>query len=290
MIIKIIFGILVGVGMMYILLDAFKVPYMKTSKSVKTVSKKQREKTSSVDVWLGGVANTIAKIIKLNEFKRAELEADLKAARLDITPEQYKANAIVKALVIGVFAVPMLFIFPLLSPVNFITAIIVYNSENKKAGKKIKEKRERIEYELPRFVSTVEKSLKHSRDVLYMIESYIPNAGDDLKEELNVTAADMRSSNYEAAVTRLEGRIGSPMMSDVCRGLIGILRGDEMAIYWSTLALKFADVHRQALKQKAQIVPKKVKRLSVCLLACFMLIYVVVIMYQILGSLSLLFN
>ena len=64
---------------MYILLDAFKVPYMKTSKSVKTVSKKQREKTSSVDVWLGGVANTIAKIIKLNEYKRAELEADLKA-------------------------------------------------------------------------------------------------------------------------------------------------------------------------------------------------------------------
>lgn len=153
MIIKIIFGVLVGMGLMYILLDAFKVPYMKTSKSVKTVSKKQREKTSSVDVWLGGVANTIAKTIKLNEFKRAELEADLKAARLDITPEQYKANAIVKALVIGVFAVPMLFIFPLLSPVIFITAIIVYNSENKKAGKKIKEKRRRIEYELTRFFS-----------------------------------------------------------------------------------------------------------------------------------------
>ena len=132
---KIIIGILVGVGMMYILLDAFKIPYLKTSKSVKTVSKKQREKASSVDVWLGGIANSIAKIIKLNEYKRAELENDLRSARIDITPEQYKANAIVKALVIGEFAIPMLFIFPLLSPVIFITAIIVYNSENKKAGK-----------------------------------------------------------------------------------------------------------------------------------------------------------
>ena len=287
--IKYIIGILVGVGMMYILLDAFKIPYLKTSKSVKTVSKKQPEKASSVDVWLGGIANSIAKIIKINEYKRAELENDLKTARMDITPEQYKANAIVKALVIGVFAIPMLFIFPLLSPVIFITAIIVYNSENKKAGKKIKEKRRIIEYELPRFVSTVEKTLKHSRDVLYMIESYIPSAGDEFKDELNITSADMRSSNYEAAITRLEGRIGSPMMSDVCRGLIGILRGDEMTIYWSTLALKFADVHRQALKQKAQIVPKKVKRLSVCLLACFMLVYVVVIMYQIVDSLGMLF-
>lgn len=288
--IKYIIGILVGVGMMYILLDAFKIPYLKTSKSVKMISKKQREKTSSVDVWLGGIASSIAKIIRLNEYKRAELENDLKTARMDITPEQYKANAIVKASVLGIFAVPMLFIFPLLSPVILIASVIVYNGENKKAGKKIKEKRRIIEYELPRFVSTVEKTLKHSRDVLYMIESYIPSAGDEFKDELNITSADMRSSNYETAITRLEGRIGSPMMSDVCRGLIGILRGDEMTIYWSTLALKFADVHRQALKQKAQIVPKKVKRLSVCLLACFMLVYVVVIMYQILGSLSLLFN
>ena len=42
--IKYIIGILVGVGMMYILLDAFKIPYLKTSKSVKMISKKQREK------------------------------------------------------------------------------------------------------------------------------------------------------------------------------------------------------------------------------------------------------
>ena len=288
--IQIFAGILVGVGMMYILLDAFKIPYLKTSQSVKTLSKRQREKTSSVDVWLGGVANSIAKIMKLNEYKRAELENDLKTARMDITPEEYKANAIVKGLIIGVFAVPMLFIFPLLSPVLLLVAVVIYNSENKKVTKKIKEKRKMIEYELPRFSSTVEKTLKHSRDVLFMLESYIPNAGDEFKHELGITVADMYSSNYEAAITRLESRIGSPMMSDVCRGLIGILRGDDMTIYWSTLSLKFADVHRQQLKQRAQKIPKKVKRLYVALLVCFMMVYVVVIMYQIIDSLGMLFG
>ena len=288
--IQLIAGILVGIGMMYILLDVFKVPYLKTSKSVKTLSKRQKEKASSVDVWLGGIANSLAKIIRINEYKRAELLNDLRTARMEITPEQYKANAIVKASVLGVFAVPMLFIFPLLSPIILICAVIVYDSENKKAGKKIKEKRQIIEYELPRFVSTVEKTLKHSRDVLYMIEYYAQNAGELFKEELNITAADMRSSNYEAAITRLESRIGTPMMSDVCRGLIGILRGDDMALYWSSLSLKFADVHRQELKQRAQKVPKRVKRLSVALLVCFMLIYVVVIVYQIFSSMSLLFS
>lgn len=287
--IQLIAGILVGIGMMYIMLEVFKVPYLKTSKSVKTLSKRQKEKASSVDVWLGGIANSLAKIIRINEYKRAELLNDLRTARMDITPEQYKANAIVKAAVLGVFAIPMLFIFPLLSPVILIISVVVYNSENKKAGKKIKEKRQIIEYELPRFVSTVEKTLKHSRDVLYMLESYTQNAGEEFREELSITVADMRSSNYEAAITRLEGRIGSPMMSDVCRGLIGILRGDDMTIYWSTLSLKFADVHRQQLKQRAQKVPKKVKRLSIALLVCFMLIYVVVILYQIFDSLALLF-
>ena len=129
---KVIVGVFVGVGMMFILLDVFKIPYLKTSKAVKTVSKKQREKTSTIDVWLGGIANSLAKIIKINEYKRAELENDLKTARMDITPELYKANAIVKAMVLGVFAIPMLFIFPLLTPVILITAVVVYNIENKK--------------------------------------------------------------------------------------------------------------------------------------------------------------
>ena len=61
---QIITGILVGVGMMYILLDAFRIPYLKTSKSVKTVSKKQREKTSSVDVWIGGIANFLTTFVQ----------------------------------------------------------------------------------------------------------------------------------------------------------------------------------------------------------------------------------
>ena len=288
--IQIIAGILVGIGVMYILLDIYKIPYLKTSKAVKMLSENQREKKSSLDIWLGGIATSLAKVIKINEYKRAELENDLKTAKIDISPEQYRANAIVKALVLGIFAIPMLFIFPLLSPVIIIAAVIVYDSENKKAGKKIKEKRQIIEYELPRFVATVEKTLKHSRDVLYMIEYYAQNAGELFKEELNITAADMRSSNYETSITRLESRIGTPMMSDVCRGLIGILRGDDMALYWSSLSLKFADVHRQELKQRAQKVPKRVKRLSVALLVCFMLIYVVVIVYQIFSSMSLLFS
>ena len=148
-------------------------------------------------------------------------------------------------------------------------AVFLYNREVRSVSRRIKEKRSRIEYELPRLVFTIDKTLKHNRDVLYMLESYAENAGTEMKHELNITAADMRSGNYEAAITRLEARVGSSMMSDVCRGLIGILRGDDTAMYWASLSIKFNDIQRQQLRLQAGKVPRKVKRLSMCLLLCF---------------------
>ena len=178
----------------------------------------------------------------------------------------------------------------LLTPVVIELAITMYFKEAKGVANKIKEKRTAIEYELPRLVSHIEKTLKHNRDVLYILDNYKENAGPELKNELEITVADMRSGNYEAALTRLEARVGSTMLSDVTRGLIGVLRGDDTDVYWQSLALKFADYQRQLLKQQAQKVPGKVKRLSMCLLFCFMAIYVVVIGMEIVTSIGVLFG
>lgn len=284
-----IIGILCGIGLYFVLADIYRLPYLKSSKAVNNLSKKQKDKSSGLDVWLKGIATWLSKRMKLNEFKRAQLEADLVTAQMDISPEMFKANAIVKAFIIGVFAIPVLFIFPMLCPVILFMAFFLYKREVKSVSMKIKAKREKIEYELPRLVFTIEKNLKHSRDVLNMLETYAKNAGPELQHELSITVADMRSGNYEAALTRLESRVGSGMMSDVCRGLIGILRGDDTAMYWASLSLKFNDIQRQQLRLRAQKVPRKVKRLSMCLLFCFMLIYVVVIVAQIMTSMNILF-
>ncbi len=287
--IQAIIGILCGVGLFYVLADAYRIPYFKTSRAVESLSKKQKDKTSGLNLFLSGIAERIAKHLKLNEFKRAQLEADLKTAQMDISPEMFKANALVKAGIIAVFAIPVAFILPLFVPVVLFLAVFLYRMESKSVSKRIKAKRECIEYELPRLVSNIEKTLAHNRDVLYMLESYAQNAGPELKHELEITVADMKSGNYEGAITRLESRVGSSMMSDVCRGLIGILRGDDNRMYWASLSLKFNDTARQQLRLRAQKVPRKVKRLSMCLLICFMLIYVVVILEQIMTSIGVLF-
>ena len=290
MIIKLCIGVLVGIAMFMILADRFRIPYMRTSKAVNNLAKQQKEKTSSIDVWLSSVASFIARKLRLNEFKKAQLESDLRTAQMDISPAMFVANAIVKSLIVGVFAIPVLFIFPILSPVILFLAFILYRMNMKGISNRIRKKRAKIEYELPRFVFKIEKSLMHDKDILKMVESYARNAGPELKHELDITAADMRSGNNEVAITRLEARVGSPLMSDVCRGLISIDRGDVNTVYWKSLSMKFADIQRQQLKLEAEKIPKKVKKLSMCLLFCFMLIYVVVILAQIISSVGVLFG
>ena len=287
--IQAIVGALIGVGLFFILADSFRIPYYKSSKAVDSLSKKQRDKQSALDTWLSGLAEWLSKHMRMNEFKKARLTADLKTAQMDITPERFTANAIVKSSLVAVLAIPAAFIFPILVPFVVIVSVIVYRLETKSVVKRIKAKRDNIEYELPRLVSTIEKTLTHNRDVLYMLESYSQNAGPELKRELEITVADMRSGNYEGAIKRLESRVGSSMMSDVCRGLIGIIRGDDNRVYWASLEIKFSDAAREKLRARAQKAPRKVRRLSLCLLICFMLVYVVVILEQIMSSIGVLF-
>ena len=106
--------------------------------------------------------------------------------------------------------------------------------------------------------------------------------------ELDITVADMRSGNYESALTRLESRVGSAMLSDVVKDLYLFCASDTT--YWSTLSIKFADYQRQHLKQQAQKVPGKVKRLSMVLLFCFIAVYLVVIIAEIMSSLGAMFG
>ena len=128
--------------------------------------------------------------------------------------------------------------------------------------------------------------------LLYFLNKdwYREHAGEDLRRELDITVADMRSGNYEVALTRLESRVGSSMMSDVTRGLISVIHGDKTDVYWGNLVLKFSDYQRTLLKNEANKAPKRVRKLSMALLFCFMLIYVVVIGQVLLSSLGGMFG
>ena len=164
------------------------------------------------------------------------------------------------------------------------------DKESRKAEEQVTKRREQIEGELPRFVATVEQELGASRDVLTILENYKRHAGADFARELDVLTADMRSSSYEAALVRFEGRLASPMLSDIVRGLIGVLRGDDGRVYFQMLAYSMKQMELQRLKAQAAKIPPKIRVYSFVMLVCFMLIYIVVILMQILTSMGGLFG
>ena len=154
-------------------------------------------------------------------------------------------------------------------------AVFSYFKEINKADAMLKEKRETIEVQLPRFVATITQELKNSRDVLTILENFKHNANEQLGIELDILTADMRSSSYESALTRFESRINSPMLSDIVRGLIGVLRGDDGAVYFQMLSHDMKQLELQKLKAEASKVPPKIRKFSFIMLRypCIHLIF-----------------
>jgi len=119
-----------------------------------------------------------------------------------------------------------------------------------------------------------------------MLESYQRNAGKAMKSELAITIADMRTGNFEAALTRFESRISSAMLSDVVRGLIGVIRGDDGVVYFRMLSHDMKQLEIQRLKRLAMERPPKIRKYSFMLLACMLLVYMGVMAYEIVKTMS----
>ena len=282
----ILFGALLAGGLFFIAADLLRLPKLATQKAMLAAGKQAKAKPKTSDTLLHTAAVKLSGLIRMDEYKRSRMSRVLAAAGLTVSPEQFTAQAIVKAGAIGLGIIPALIVLPLLAPFLLILAVIVYFKEIRRADEMLAEKRSRIEQELPRFVATITQELKASRDVLSMIENFKKNAGEDFAAELDVLTADMRSSSYEAAQTRFEARFNSPMLSDITRGLIGVLRGDDGAVYFQMLSHDMKQLELQRLKAQAMKIPPKIRVFSFVMLMCFLLTYMSIIVFQIITSFS----
>ena len=284
-----LFGAALAAGLFFIAADILKLPRLSTEKALLSAGRAERKQMKSLDALFLGWAIKLSRYIHMDEYKRSHLARMLNAAGMDMTPEVFTAYTIVKPCAMLLLAIPCLIVFPLLALVVVVLAILTYFKESRKAEEKVSERRDKIEAELPRFVATIEQELASSRDVLTILENYKHHAGAEFAAELDVLTADMRSSSYEAALVRFEGRIASPMLSDITRGLIGVLRGDDGRLYFQMLSHDLKQQELQRLKAKAAKIPPKIRVFSFIMLACFMLTYIVVLAMVILNSMAMLF-
>lgn len=279
-----------GTGLTLIALDLFRVPTLRASKAISGIMKQRETGESKINLRLEALARKLAGLIRISPSRREKLAGTLAAADKPITPERHIADCIIKASIVALLAIPVAFIFPLAVPVVLIFAIAQYSEAYSSPERATVRKRESIENELPFFCSRIESMLGHTRDVVRIISSYRKNAGPELKKELGITLADIQSGNARTALIRLESRVGSPHMSEITRGLLAVLDGNDPVGYWYNLSVRLSDSRRQMLLRRAAKIPEKINRLSLCLLGCIIIVYVAVIGGELLRSMGVLFG
>ncbi|RHQ05344.1 secretion protein F [Clostridium sp. AM51-4] len=281
-----LFGLFLALGLFFLAASLLHLPTIGAAKAMLGTAKQERKGAKTLETCFMILAVRLSHYIRMDEYKKSRMGNVLKASGMNLTPEVYQAYALVKAGTVLLAVIPCAILMPLLVPVVVVLALLLYFKEGQKADEKLKAKREEIEGELPRMVATIEQELKASRNVSGMLERFKGNAGPALTGELDILLADMRSSNYEAALTRFEARLNSPMLSDVVRGLIGVLRGDDSSVYFQMLAHDFKQIELQRLKAQAQKIPPKIRVFSFVMLVCFLLTYLAIICYVALESLG----
>lgn len=267
------------------------VPTAKTSKMMMLSKKQQGIRNEKLfDVYITKIAGRLAPLIHMDKLKRDKLQTVLTIANIQLSPEVYLLKAHITAGLVALCALPLLPILPLFVPILIGLAVALWFSTYYSAFDYVKKRRKLMEAEIPRFALTIAQNLENDRDVLKILSSYRRMAGKDFAQELDQTVADMKTGNYENALIRFEGRVGSTLLSDVVRGLIGTLRGDDQRMYFRMICFDMRQIEQNNLKKEAAKRPKQIQRYSMMMLFCIIIIYLVVLSTEVLGSLGAFFG
>lgn len=267
------------------------VPTAKTSKMMMLSKKQQGIRNEKLfDVYITKIAGRLAPLIHMDKLKRDKLQTVLTIANIQLSPEVYLLKAHITAGLVALCALPLFPILPLFVPILIGLAVALWFSTYYSAFDYVKKRRKLMEAEIPRFALTIAQNLENDRDVLKILSSYRRMAGKDFAQELDQTVADMKTGNYENALIRFEGRVGSTLLSDVVRGLIGTLRGDDQRMYFRMICFDMRQIEQNNLKKEAAKRPKQIQRYSMMMLFCIVIIYLVVLSTEVLGSLGAFFG
>ncbi|HEX3018018.1 MAG TPA: secretion protein F [Caproicibacter sp.] len=279
-IILIIVFLMLAFSFYMLLCSLVHLPSLKSTIAQLHLTQDTGKKMRTLDALILNLATRLSKYIPISDDRREVMTATLQSTGMMITPETYYAKVIVRFLLKSLPAVIILFILPVAAAVYMIWPVWTLFDDLKEAEKRMNQKIKKIDGELPGLAADISEELKTDRDVVRILSSYLPSAGKELKEELEITIADMKSGSPDKALTRMDTRIGSLMLSQVIRGLHAVLHGDNCLVYFQMLSYIFKQSEIQSLRLAAKKLPDKMRVPAIIILACvFLTLFAVIIIF-----------
>lgn len=284
----IIFVLLTAAGFL-LCRQILKVPKLSMSKNIKNLqTEKEKPGKRLLDRFIMPLVKPLSRLIPIDPIKEARMASMLRRGGSELTPKEYYARAILCAL----FTLPLALVFvvigaPNLAPLILIFALVIYRHFTTDLKDQMKEKKKRIEIELPGFVRSILYRLEDNRhdgsrivvqlDLIQIFEDYLKVANDVFREDVAILIVEMKAKDIETALRNFNERLGITDVSFLVNALIGLYRGEHQGEALSYLARDMDVKAKEALKKKLNNLPRRVKIASIPLVAVTLasLIYVI---------------
>ena len=268
-------GSLFAFGLYRLVQALFGLPSSWSIKAVRNIHGKCKwiERLQTV---LLPLARLISKVLHMSEYKVKRMKADL--ARLCITqsPREFVGTAMAKALLLALIG--LLFIslgMPWLALLTAVASLLSYFQSMQTVRKRVEALNREIEGELPRLVETLNYALQDNRDLLAFFEKYRKVAGKALGPELDRLIVDMKTGNQEAALRRMDARLGLPSFAALCAILCGVHQGVDQHVSLLVLEQDLRTKEREMLRRTMAKRPFRIKAASFILTVLMILLFLV---------------
>ena len=259
--------------------------YVETNKKlIKSISKKRTVKESLFEKLYKKVYNKIISKINISEEKEKQLDIKLKAIGINETPKEYIAYGYSQSIVYVILGVILSIVSmkPIISIIFFVLAYYNISKREKEISEKYEKLQNEIEKDLPKFCSVITSKLSSTNNVENIIKSFYPIANPVMKEQLNITLADIKTGSIAKALERFENRIRSLHLSDITRGLRAVSNGDNQTIYFAVKQEELNKEYKNILEKEIDNRPSKLRPLQFMIVGLF----IFSILYSMLASIG----
>lgn len=252
-----------------------KIPQLSMKKNLQNVkAEKEQAGKQLLDRFVMPMARRLSRFIPLEPEKEARMASILRRGGLNLTPKEYHA----RALICAAFTLPLLLLLLAvgatnLAPLGLVFAVIVYFHFTTDLKEGLKEKKRKIELELPGFIRSILYKLEDGKvgserslvqvDLIGIFEDYLLIAGEVFYYDIAVLVMEMKAKDIETALRNFKERIGLPEVTFLCNALIGLYRGEQQREALRYLARDMDVKAKESLRKHLNRLPGKIKRASI---------------------------
>lgn len=258
-------------------------------KNIKNIqAEKEKPGKQLLNRFIMPLVKPVSRLIPLDPVKEVRMVSVLRRGGMELTPKEYYARGILCAL----FTTPLvLLLFTIgaanLAPIVLIFSLVIYFHFTTDLKDKMKEKKNRIEAELPGFVRSILYKLDDIKDgsskavvqvdLIQIFEDYLKVASKVFYYDVSVLVMEMKAKDIETALRSFNERIGITDVSFLVNALIGLYRGEHQGEALAYLARDMDIKAKEVLRKKLNKLPRRVKIASIPLVAVTLasLLYVI---------------